>query len=87
MFFNIIKPYVNFHLSFASLSKVLNRIYYKHTTFSKRFTNGTTKITTKNVNMFLYRAWDMLVESEDCPWISKFINDNFKLYSELESKH
>jgi hypothetical protein len=87
MFFNIIRPYAKFWITTISLSKIMKRIYYKHTTFSKRFNNGTTTITTKNVNMFLNRAWNMLVESEDCPWISKFINNKFKLLSAEEAKH
>lgn len=87
IYFNIIRPYAKFWLSTISLSKIMKRIYYKHTTFSKRFNNGTTTISTKNVNMFLYRAWNMLIESEDCPWISKYINDKFKLYSVDEVKH
>jgi hypothetical protein len=37
--------------------------------------------------MFLARAWNKLVEIEACPWISKTINDSFKLYSDTETKY
>lgn len=87
LYFNIIRPYAKFWITCISLSKMIKRIYYKHPTFSKRVSKGAVDITVKNVNMFLYRAWNFLIETEDCPWISKAIDDKFKLISEEESKH
>ncbi len=87
LYFRIILPYVKFSITTVSLAKIIKRIYYKHKRFSKQVANKTAEVTVKNVNMFLYRAWNFLVETEECPWITKNIDNQLKLYSEDEAKH
>lgn len=86
-YFNIIQPYAKFSITNVPLSKMMKRICYKHKSISKRVSDGRVIITVKNVNMFLYRAWDYLVKNEYCPWITKSIDDSFKLITTKEAKH
>lgn len=66
---------------------MVKRIYHKHGSLSKRITDGTAKITVKTVNAYLNKAWEKLIDMDVCPWISKTVNDNFKLVSATEARH
>lgn len=75
LYFMILHPYVKFNLDTVPLSRMMTAIYKKHVTYSKRLADKKTTINVKNVNMFLARAWNFLVEDDICPWASKQIDN------------
>lgn len=87
IYLDIIRPHVKFRQTRVPLVQMVKRIYHKHVSLSKRITDGTAKITVKTVNAYLNKAWEKLIDMDVCPWISKTVNDNFKLVSATEARH
>lgn len=87
IYFDIIRPHIKFQQTRVPLVQMVKRIYYRHLNISKRVHNGTAKITEKNVTIYLNNAWDKLVDLDVCPWITKSVNDKFKLLSDKEVRH
>ena len=81
MYFMIMHPYVKFNLDTVPLTRMMTAVYKKHATYSKRLHEKKSSINIKNVNMFLLRAWNFLIEDGICPWITKQIDTQLKLQS------
>lgn len=92
LYFKILHQYVKFNFVSASLEFMLRAIFRKHKGFSKRYTKSRKtdkKFSINKTNLHCYTkiAWDKLVASDTCPWISKTINDQLNLITAREAKH
>ena len=87
LYFEILKPFVGFNMLVAPLIKAVKRIYYRHPSFSKSLAKKKSVVNPTNVDMYLYRAWNKIVELDNCPWISKAIETQLLLQTKDEMHH
>lgn len=86
IYLEMIRPYTKHKSNRVSLTQMVSRIYHYHKTFSRKVYAGKTKIDVKTVNMYLHRAWRKLLDLGTCPWITRAVDDRFKLMLKGEAK-